>query len=236
MIENGYEEYLRRYYINPKLSDDASEAGVPPANVIDPARLRLGPCGGIHDFFAIYYSIMKLDSPDIVNCPAYPDNVIAGKAFAPTVDNPTPKIPTTITWKVINRKFAPIRGGKTSTRREMKVRVKEEVATYDDDEVVTTVGNDYSNIVQFDCWEKTHYQSELLASYFEYFMVQYASLFKEHGVKEVLFEERMQDSELMVFKIPVISVRYYVITEQLYLISTKRIQEIRTKFNSKDRL
>ncbi|GAF77810.1 unnamed protein product, partial [marine sediment metagenome] len=66
--------------------------------------------------------------------------------------------------------------------------------------------------------------------------VQYASLFKEHGVKEVLFEERMQDSELMVFKIPVISVRYYVITEQLYLISTKRIQEIRTKFNSKDRL
>jgi len=228
----SYKEYLYNFLVKPILSDDALTT-IQAANIIDPERLRLGQSGGIHDFFAIFYSIMKLDSPIIVTCPAYPDAIIQNKNFNPTLDNPIPKIPAMVTWKVVRRAPAAIRGKPFNSQRQVKPRVMEEVAKNERYSYTSTIVQDFDNIVQLDCWEKTHYQAELLADYIEHNMVIYASLFKEFGVKEMFFNERPEDEILRDFKIPVIPMRYYVKTETIYKLERHKIEEIRLKLTTK---
>jgi len=228
----SYREYLYNFLVKPILSDEALTT-TQAANIIDPGRLRLGQSGGIHDFFAIFYSIMKLDSPTIVTCPAYPDTIIQNKNFTASLDSPVPKIPAMVTWKVVRRAPAAIRGKPFSSQRQTKPRVMDEVAENKKYSYISSIVQDFDNIVQLDCWEKTHYQAEILADYIEHSMVIYAPLFKEFGVKEMFFDERPGDEVLRDFKIPVIPMRYYVKTETIYKLTKYKIEEIRLKLTTK---
>jgi len=226
-----YEEYLYRFITKPIILSEVPERISD--NIINPGRLRLGQSGTIADFFAIFYSIMKLDSPTIVTCPAYPDTIIQNKNFTASLDNPVPKIPAMITWKVVRRAPAAIRGKPFNSQRQIKARVREEVAKNEQYSYISSIVQDFDNIVQLDCWEKTHYQAEILADYIEHSMVIYAPLFKEFGVKEMFFDERPEDETLRDFKIPVISMRYYVKTESIYKLERHKIEEIRLKLTTK---
>lgn len=223
----SYNECLYRYLVKPLMPDDLTV--IQSDNIPDPERLRLGQSGGIHDFFAIFYAVMKLDSPEIIACAAYPDMVIDNKDFTRSADTPIPPIPPMITWKVVKRTHATISGKPHTGRRQLKPRVLEEIAQNERYSYISTLGVDFDNTIQFDCWERTNYQAEILSDYLEKNMVIYSPIFQEFGVKEVVFDQRITDSVLRDFRIPVISMQYYVKTQTIYKKDVNKIEEIRIK-------
>lgn len=226
----NYDTY-RKFYTRDWINEKDGSLLIPTSLKSDPPRLRGGPSVEISGFFAILGHILREDEPKIHYQAAYPDFILKLMDFTPTIDNPTATLPYTITFKVIKKTPATIRGNSPhGSRAEPKPMIREQNAYEDSDYVYSTYGHRFDYTVQFDCWAPTRFETEILCEYFENFMVQYTPLLMSLGVQLIRFERRMEDDYIRRFRIPGLSLQYFVRVEKIYYQDIKRIEEIRAKF------
>ena len=227
-------EFFRQYYDAPWISGDGTDVR-PPKFRSNPGRLRGGQSVDINGFFSILYNILKEEDPDIRFLPAYPELILKSVDHVPTSDEPTSKFPNIITFKVVKKTCGTFRGkGPHGSRRELKPMIREEAALGDKTSVYSTFGQRFDCTVQLDCWADTRFEAEILAEYLEDIVLKYTGLFKELGIQQVFYWERLEDVTLREYGIPGVSLQFLVMIERIYYLDTRRLEEIRATFNIKE--
>lgn len=221
-----FEEFIMiqtRDWVNP--SDGTTSF---PLERAYPGHLRGGPSTGIHGIFAVLYHIFKEEDDKVMFVSAYPDLILSQENKQNTREEPTTKIPNMVTFKVVKLTLESGMSGMPGPKSEHRPRYRETVGATDD-HVLTTHGQRFASLVQFDCWSNTRFECELLAEYVQEIILKYTGLIKTLGATRVIFRERSEDETLVKFGIPCVSLKYDIGIEKVYVMKTPRIEEIRTR-------
>jgi len=100
-------------------------------------------------------------------------------------------------------------------------------------DAITVWAQRFNTIVQFNCWGRTVPEANRLISRFELLMVQYAGVFKYHGVSDLLYQERLKDMTITAWRNDIVSrsVRYRMIFESQWVVQEGIIQKITFKLD-----
>lgn len=131
-----------------------------------------------------------------------------------TLDHPV------ITYRVISRK----------PFNEYKPIVREEIVEHDEHNEQRpgiTKGMAYKCIVQFNVFASENKTANKVMETFEELMLSYAGYFMEQGVRQVYFQEQLQDINYNNFRdsLSVRNIRYYVEIEKLMVIFNRRVSD-----------
>jgi len=189
-------------------------------------RTRGGRSIDLGGFFAVVGSILKEEDPKIVFAPAYPDFIIEAQEHTATRTAPLPKIPYTVAFRTIFKIPGVVSG---SNIQEPKPMIREDIAAETETSIISTYGQRFDAIVQFDCISATRFEAEILAEFMENLIVQHTKLIMSLGTPLIRFKKRLEDERIL-SRVPAVSLQYDVRLEKIYYVDTKKIEEIRAKF------
>jgi hypothetical protein len=139
--------------------------------------------------------MLELDAPSIVIVPAYP------KYLRPMTDtsqdNPSEKIPTTITYRVVRREIATLGGNKEpfgTGYKEMIPRERARIGQRDGTQVVV-YGQNFDNEIRFEIWATTNTEAERAVNWFEKYLRNKRIWLRNQGIGEILFTKRTDFQE-----------------------------------------
>ena len=186
--------------------------------------------------------------------PDFPDFLIPlgnpGHAEAPT------STPASITWAIVRKEAGTMSGRPFSGTQEIKPRFREFIAIFNDknrqwltdnDESRIVGGNEvacfvrvegqfFDNLVQYNIWQQSNTEAEILTEWFEDYMDRFRGMFREAGVVQTVFDRRIRDDVLLTMKngYNVRSVLYYVRTERIHVENISPIKRIDLKISVTD--
>lgn len=208
---------------------------------IDPPRLK---AHGSISIWGLLDEIVRVtplvyarenDNARLVVCPAYPVD------FVPRADgtlpNPTGKFEKTVTYMVIRREPAALRGAAPfQGGKEIKPREREITEIDGDNGYIGIKGQWFDNLVQFDCWTTKNVEAKSLIEWFENYLLRYTFYFMSIGVVQMFyfrggrFTWGTTEEEAMVRwrnPLKVRSMTYYFRTEKLWMVDYYEIEQIR---------
>jgi len=186
--------------------------------------------------------------------PDFPDFLIPlgnpGAAEAPTTT------PASITWGIVRKEAGTMSGRPFAGTQEIKPRFREFVAIFNDknrqwltDNSESRIGQNgelayfmrvegqfFDNLVQYNIWQQSNTEAEILTEWFEEYMDRFRGMFREAGVVQTVFDRRIRDDTLLTMKngYNVRSVLYYVRTERIHVENISPIKRIDLKISTTD--
>ena len=186
--------------------------------------------------------------------PDFPDFLLPlgdpGHTEAPT------STPASITWGIIRKEPGTMSGRPFSGTQEIKPRFREYIAIFNDQNkqwlidnsesriggtnqlacFVRVEGQFFDNLVQYNIWQQSNTEAEILTEWFEDYMDRYRGMFREAGVVQTTFDRRIRDDTIMTMKngYNVRSVLYYVRTERIHVENISPIKRIDLKISTID--
>lgn len=174
----------------------------------------------IPGFTDLLYTMLKVDCPSVFFVPAFPKYLKIGtRENKETMDNPTQKFKSTITYRVIRREPATIGGNKEPFGTGQKdFRPKERLHVGNVDGTQTTIyGQRFDNLIRFDVWSLTNTEAETLVNWFEQYLRTRRAFLRNMGVDEILFWSRGEDQTVGDFdnRLERRSLTFFIRTEEL---------------------
>lgn len=210
---------------------------------------RLRSIGTVHtplEMNCLLNDSLKIIDPDVWFSPDFPD-------FLLPRDNPSYKaaeqVPRrVITWGVVRKEPGTLSGPPFRGTQEIKPRIREYVAVFNDQTKTYVTGTDsstiasdnerfrmlrvsaqvFDNLIQYNIWCKSNYEAEQTVEWFEEYMDKYTGMFREAGINQLVFNRRVRDEALFNMKngYNLRSVLYYVRTERVSVESILPIKRI----------
>lgn len=128
-----------------------------------------------------------------------------------------------VTYRIENKR--------TMAGAEIKPRQREQITDPNNEGYILQIkGKRYDGSVRFDIWSNQNFQADDIADEFEKFIDAFVGYFKEQGLVQIIYEgsynstaEDYRDSLIHIY------VKYRIVLEQQYIISTKTIEDIKIK-------
>ena len=101
-------------------------------------------------------------------------------------------------------------------------------------QAVVIWGQRFRNTVQFDCWGETSTEADRLARRFKKFMFTYTGVFRQLGVGDIIYLERLRDARVTKWREDIYarSLRYTIIFEDLFIQEYEVIQRIAVELSA----
>jgi len=211
----------------------------------------VGSIQTVFDMNDLAYRSLQVIDPELIFCPDFPDdllpeeqNIAAGDLKS--AEQVKKKI---ITWGVVRKEPGTVGGPPFRGTQEIKPRNREFVAIFENDikkyigpnaapsfiakygklmKFVEIKGQVFDNLVQYNIWSKSNYEVEQMCDWFEEYMLTYTGMFREAGIVEMVFWNRIRDDTIIQIKngYHVRSLLYYIRTEKLNLNTILPIERI----------
>jgi len=191
----------------------------------------------IEDAMILIYQIMSVMKPDLRFTPAYPDYIIDSELTQKIED--APQMPDeSIAWSVISMRPGSRSKVPFGRNKELRPRLREvgipnnrEIALGNEipETEIITYGQQFDSIIQFDCFAKTNFDAERLATDFIKTMTNHSPTLIKFGVSRFYFWRRLRDAFLLQFRNGIIarSVQYYMKSEEVTCEEVSKLKSIR---------
>lgn len=173
------------------------------------------------EFFSLLYRMMKIDAPSIVLVPAYP-KYLRPPESGNTMDNPSGKMPPTVTYRIVRREPATIGGNKEFFGTGYKNFTPQERMREGrrDGTQVVVYGQNFDNEIRFEVWATNNTEAERTVNWFEQYLRGKRIWLRNQGLGEILFVRRsdfQENTSDLGNWLEYRSLNFYVRTEELSL-------------------